>query len=160
MFKCDSCGRTYSEDELPTFTEDYGYDTGIGWLACPQTFVESCSCGGEFEEATMCEDCGNYFLSDEIYNARCEDCLSENMTLENALLVGAENKEKIEINGYLADEFTADQINEILKRELMEAQRVFPGSLNYKRYLQNDISYFADWLDKEQKKGSDSDGIL
>ena len=45
MYVCNRCGELCEEDDLPTYTEDFGYDTGVGWRSCPQTFVDNCSCG-------------------------------------------------------------------------------------------------------------------
>lgn len=151
MYICNRCGELCEDDELPTYTEDFGYDTGVGWYSCPQTFVDNCSCGGEFVEATKCRVCDEYFCDDDCYGV-CEHCLNENANFENALLVGEECVEEIEINGFLSHSFTKDQIEEILKRELEQARKLCKAKIDKeaKDYCLEDTSWFAEWIDKHQ----------
>lgn len=151
MYVCNRCGELCEEDDLPTYTEDFGYDTGVGWRSCPQTFVDNCSCGGEFVEADKCCVCDEYFY-DEDNNGACDFCLNENATYENALLIGDENKDTIELNGYLLHSFTKEQIEEILKRELEQARKLDKAKIDKeaKDYCHEDKSWFAEWLEEHQ----------
>lgn len=150
MYICDRCETTCSEDELPKFTEDYGYDTGVGWMSCPQEFVEDCSCGGSWEEATECKGCGEYFLN-EHYIDYCESCIDKEATFENAMIFGDEEDSKVtvEINGYLAHEYTAEQIETLMRRDLEQSKKHI--ALNHYEYVKNNLSEFADWLEKRDE---------
>lgn len=72
MLKCCECGKVFEDGEVARWREDRGefwgfksYETMTG---CP-------SCRGEYEEAEMCENCGEYFFEDELdENHLCEDC--------------------------------------------------------------------------------------
>lgn len=148
MLICNNCGDIISEDELGTICEKEIVDCGVGQLCVSRNeYYPGCSCGGEFEQATECEFCGEYFL-DSDNNHICKNCLDENSTYENALSFGAEKdcKEKIEINGYLAHEFTIEQIETILKKELAEANKL--THLKYKEFLLEDSGAFASWIIK------------
>lgn len=151
MYICNRCGNLCCDCDLPTYTEDYGFETGVGWRSCPQTFVDSCSCGGDFVEASRCKLCDEYF-DDEHYNGICDVCLDENATYENALLIGEENADTIEINSFLLNSFTKEQIEEILKRELEQARKIDKAKIDKdaKEYCLDDKGWFAEWLDKNQ----------
>lgn len=151
MYICDRCGDLCEEDDLPTYTEDFGYDTGVGWRSCLQTFVDNCSCGGEYVEATKCCICDEYFYDEDGYGA-CENCLSENATFENALLIGEEETDAVEINGFLSRSFTREQIEEILKRELEQARNLHNTIIDKdaKGYCLEDASWFAEWVKEHQ----------
>ena len=149
MYVCNRCGELCEEDDLPTYTDDFGYDTGVGWRSCPQTFTDNCSCGGDFVEADKCSVCDEYFY-DEDHNGACDFCLNEYATYENALLIGEEETDTIELNGYLVHSFTKEQIEEILKRELEQARQLDKAKIDKeaKEYCHTDKSWFAEWLEK------------
>lgn len=131
-YVCEYCGKVLDEEELPVYNEDYGFETGIGYKSIIQEIVDTCNCGGNFVEATECEMCGEYFNDcDDI--GICNNCLEENATFENAIKIGDDNPEKIYINGYLASEFTNEEIEEILRRELVESSE-FVDKRKYKEY--------------------------
>ena len=149
MYICNRCGNLCEDDELPTYEEDFGFETGVGWKAMKQTFVDTCSCGGDFVEARECALCGEYFDKEEGWRV-CKHCLEEGATYENALAVGEENKDSVKINGFLANVFTESQIEEILQRELDQARKLTPTDINEqaKQYCLDDSDYFGDWLEK------------
>lgn len=145
MYVCDRCGELREGDDLPAYTEDFGYDTGVGWCSCPQTMVGNCSCGGQFIKAGTCDVCKNYF--DDSYNSVCETCKEENATFENALKFGDEDKGSVEINGLLLQMFSTNEIEEILKRELNQSLDIKKSDYNNtaKKYLM-ESEYYEDWL--------------
>lgn len=146
MLICDNCGHLADENELEILHDKDYIDCGVGQLCIrDDTFYSECPCGGKWEQATECAVCGEWFLDSNYHNV-CKNCLTENMTFKNALNVGAEEdcKEKVKINGYLAYEFTTEQIEKILKRELAEAKKL--TQLKHDRFLALSLDSFASWL--------------
>ena len=101
-------------------------------------------------EMVVCDLCGEEVPDEECRWGVCDKCLAKAETMENAMNYGADHKVSVEINGYLAHEFSADEIEEILKRELALCR--LTGCAEYHGYLTDDSSDFADWL-KEREKG-------
>lgn len=138
MYICKECGDTYTENDAPKY-KDF---TRFG----EKHFIDDCFCGGELVEANECEICGEYTA-----NTFCEDCLTEYQKPIKAKAYGDTRKESVEINGYLAFEFTASQIEEILWRELQSA--IILGAENKaKEFCGDDIVHFEDWLKKGGKE--------
>lgn len=140
MWMCEQCGDVY--EELPTHDEDFGYDVGIGRVSAVQTMVDSCHCGGNFVEATECDECGEYFEKNGEQSI-CDKCLEKYKTFDNAIKIGAEYPIKKGINQFLAWCFSEEEINQILERELREAEKLG------KPFVARDIEeYFKDneWL--------------
>ena len=136
MYICKECGCTYTEDAVPTY-QDF---TQLG----EKGFIDDCSCGGEIVEAYEC------VLCDELSaNVMCDKCLNENITFETVLRYGNDTKQNIEINGYLAHEFTEEQINEILERELREAKKL-GFKTKHEEYANNDLGHFEMWLEENK----------
>lgn len=149
-YVCDSCGDVVDEDDLPTYEEDFGFDTGVGWKSMTQTFTDNCACGGNFVEGKKCSLCDEYYDPDKLEGGVCEYCLEQEATLENAIRFGDDNQEEIAINGYLARSFTNTQIEEILTKHLVEAQKITPAKINQeaKDYCLDDKSCFGEWLEE------------
>jgi hypothetical protein len=80
-------------------------------------------CGrGEYEPATQCAICGNYYYDEDKIDV-CEACLEDEETVENAIGIGAENTEPVDINGFFVALFGAAKINEILEKEARKAKQ-------------------------------------
>ena len=69
MYICRDCGEIFSKPE--TYTENHPY--GMGYAS--ETFGCCPCCGGDYEEAVKCADCGEYFSDDELIDGMCEHCL-------------------------------------------------------------------------------------
>ena len=106
---------------------------------------------GDHPIMKTCPICEREFDEDDMFYSVCDECLERNLHQTNAIAYGSKRTETIEINGYLAHEFSRDQIEEILIREI-ENMTGFFYRWNDKRYIRQDSSDFADWL-VEQKKG-------
>ena len=72
MYKCLECGEAFSDPKTVCDYVPYGSTT----VPLPSTYCPNC--GGDFEEAYPCQDCGEYFLKDELNGFFCLDCLKEN----------------------------------------------------------------------------------
>lgn len=101
-------------------------------------------------EMVTCPICEQEVPDEECLYGVCDSCLAKAETFETAMDYGEDRKVAVELNGYLAYEFSADDIEEILKRELALCR--LTGCAEYHGYLTDDSSDFADWI-KERKKG-------
>ena len=139
MFICLHCGHEFEE----IHAKNYDSATGTWEEYCP-------NCGSEdFEEAEKCEKCGEWHISDKVANGICEDCLTEASTPQNAYAWGEHEKQGVELNGFVAWAFTADEINSILLNELMKSKDLAD---KYARdYCMDDAWMFANYLKEEDK---------
>lgn len=101
-------------------------------------------------EMVVCDLCGEEVPDEECLWGVCDSCLAKAETFGNAMDYGEDRKVSVELNGYLAYEFSADEIEEILKRELSDSYII--GWTSVHNFLTDDSSDFAGWL-KERKKG-------
>lgn len=66
MYKCEECGNVF--DEPTTYSEDRTPEGG-----CELGFterIEGCPyCEGAFSKAYECEECGEYFLKEELFDS-------------------------------------------------------------------------------------------
>ena len=82
-------------------------------------------------EHIICDKCGDEIPDESLIfeddgDELCEDCFIERyyeknadkLTASNALTLGEEDTEEVELNGFLAWFYTADQIEDILMKEL------------------------------------------
>ncbi len=147
-YVCKDCGAVLSSDELVEHRSrlsDYQggcYESG-----------SYCPCGGDVGEGRECEVCGEVVLEDDIHDGVCLECLKARMTLENAITVGKDEKETVEINSFLSYFFTEKQIEDILLRKIkkMQADGVISKEALKERvegYCCDDISWFASALNE------------
>lgn len=146
MLKCNYCGSIIEDDERGTHKESRGECWGV---PCSETVFNDCSCGGGFDEAKRCIACQDWFTDDELLNGYCKECLEEEMTYENAIKFGNENEESVAINGFLAGCFSADEIQELLLKDLTQAKELIPSRINeyVKTYCKDNLDFFAEWLE-------------
>ena len=71
--KCTDCGYVFDYEDRTVVKENHGFDDGFY-----ETFSCCPNCGGDFEDAVECHECGEAFTEDEIYGDKwCEKCLRE-----------------------------------------------------------------------------------
>lgn len=137
---CIHCGHEFDEP-MNRYNRRWS-DSDDSAAYCP-------NCGSEdIEEAEECEACGALKAKDRLLNGWCEDCI--NIAASDYFKVrnyGQDRKEAVEINGLLAWAFSADEIQEILERELMNSYKI--KEYAYK-YASDDRFDFVDWLKKEE----------
>lgn len=69
---CLECGKTFEDSEIAHWQESRGEFWGV---PCTETVSGCPHCRGDYEKAVMCENCGEWFLEDELdENYLCEDC--------------------------------------------------------------------------------------
>ena len=70
--KCLECGNVFDDDEISYWSESRGEFWGE---PCSEEMSGCPYCGGDYEDAYECEECGEYFTLDELdENHLCEDC--------------------------------------------------------------------------------------
>ena len=140
---CLHCGHHFDGDEI--VAKHYDRATGT-WDSeeCP-------NCGSEyFEEAEKCDKCGEWHVADKVVNGMCEECLTKAATPQNAYEWGEQEKQGVELNGFIAWAFTADEIESILLNELMKDKDL---AAKYARdYCMDDSWMFAEYLKGEEDK--------
>ena len=139
MFKCIHCGHEFEDIDARN------YDSASG------TWEEYCpNCGSEdFKEAEKCEECGEWRIADKVVNGMCEDCLKKAATVPNAFAYGNRDKHGVELNGFIAWAFTADEIESVLLNELMKSKDL--AAKYAKDYCMDDSWMFAEYLKEEDK---------
>lgn len=78
---CVECGKEFDLDSVKKYVETHGFTNGPveEFTCCPY-------CGGDYEEADICERCGKAFFHEDyaLFADRwCASCLREMITLEN-----------------------------------------------------------------------------
>ena len=108
------------------------------------------NCGSEdFEEAGHCIKCDEDFPLEQMVVSICRGCVEKAQTFDNALRYGADRKESVEINGFLAWAFTTSDIEEILTNVLRIEAGHEVGKEDAHKYLSDDIYDFSEWLEAQ-----------
>ena len=76
--KCTSCNYVFDFEDRTVVKENHGFGDGFY-----ETFSCCPNCGGDFEYAVECHECGEAFTEDEIYGDKwCEKCLLETINYD------------------------------------------------------------------------------
>lgn len=138
MLVCNRCGTVVNYNDLGYVTEVHG----------ERHRNTHCKCGGDFIPAKKCKLCDSWFDNTALYGV-CECCISEEETVGNALEIGAENTEMVEVNGFIAEVLTTEQINSILTKWVEE--NFVDHSIPVVQYLEGDISCFTEFLEDKYR---------
>lgn len=143
-YQCHECDRRFEEPDI--ITETHGMTDGscekIG--VCPY-------CKGYFEEMYQCKICGEWFTDEELTSGVCDDCIYQHDTDVELLYKLGNNddaKGTIFINGFIASVLTAEQISEIVMKELRTIN--YMSCINGTEFIGSDKSWFAEQLIKEK----------
>ena len=140
MYICLNCGEVFEEPVTKSHREYFGECHGrVCWENVGDDYCPNCGDANNFEEAAECKVCGDYYAWDSSESTICHACLEEHATLDVCLEYGSEDKSEIELNDFLVDMFTVEQIEEILIRELRAANAISPL----------DLSKYINAIDKE-----------
>lgn len=139
MLKCSFCERSFAEEEITLYRGD---------KVCPY-------CGHEdFEEAVQCKVCGDYFFDDELTFGVCEIC-KEDLKFpykhdpKKCYELSKDEKEEVSLNSFLVSQFTAEQIEEVLMKELI-IQSAIPYP-DYSNFIDSDEMWFIEKVLEEVK---------
>lgn len=131
MNRCRSCGREICDDD------------------------KKCDYCGAKQGKKQCEVCGKW--SYEVNDGVCNDCLIKIATNETAIMIGADDRQDISLNGYLAWQFSTAEIEELLQKELSNAASLYPSRVKedakvfclgeYDKYTDEyeNAEWFAKW---------------
>ena len=87
--KCTDCGYVFDYDDRTVVKESHGFDDGFY-----ETFSCCPNCGGDFEDAADCCECGEAFTDDELYSGWCEKCLRETINYDTFFEYCEANKDE------------------------------------------------------------------
>ena len=89
--KCTSCNYVFDIDDAGGVTENHWLD---GEYMGSETFLVCPNCGGDFEDAADCCECGESFTEDELYSGWCEKCLRETINYDTFFEYCEANKDE------------------------------------------------------------------
>lgn len=77
-YHCIECGHIFEDGDERTYDDILDVIDGIPYkerrVCCPV-------CGGEFEDAAICQECGGAFATEHLFSGHyCRECLDEFMT--------------------------------------------------------------------------------
>ena len=87
--KCTSCNYVFDYEERTVVKESHGFNDGF----C-ETFSCCPNCGGDFEDAADCCECGETFTENELYDGWCEKCLRETINYDTFFEYCEANKDE------------------------------------------------------------------
>ena len=87
--KCTSCNYVFDFEDRTVVKESHGFDDGFY-----ETFSCCPNCGGDFEDAGDCCECGEAFTEDELYEGWCEKCLRETINYDTFFEYCEANKDE------------------------------------------------------------------
>lgn len=89
--KCTDCGYVFDIEDARAVRENHWLD---GEYTGYETFVECPNCGGDFEDAADCCECGETFTENELYSGWCEKCLRETINYDTFFEYCEANKDE------------------------------------------------------------------
>lgn len=140
MFKCMHCGHEFDEptnryNRSITRPDEDGF--------CP-------NCGSDFfEEAEQCELCGEWHEVGYLHCGICEKCAARD-DFREAYAYGAARKSCVELNGFLAYAYSAQEIEGMLWQDLISSRPSLVKEYA-NRFMTDDTGDFIDWYKEEHK---------
>ena len=89
--KCTDCGYVFDYEDAGGVRENHWLD---GEYMGYETFLVCPNCGGDFEDAADCCECGETFTENELYDGWCEKCLRETINYETFFEYCEANKDE------------------------------------------------------------------
>ncbi len=89
--KCTSCNYVFDFEDAGGVKENHWLD---GEYMGSETFLVCPNCGGDFEDAVDCCECGETFTENELYSSWCEKCLRETINYDTFFAYCEANKDE------------------------------------------------------------------
>ena len=166
--KCTDCGYVFDYEDRTVVKEKHGFDDGFY-----ETFSCCPNCGGDFEDAADCCECGETFTENELYSGWCENCLSETINYDTFFEYCEANKDEQYLDIFVMSELLGgmncpDNISsefhqlmiETYNRRVADA-KLLKGKFDFLadcvRFIMDDDGSigrenYADWLNKREEK--------
>ena len=171
--KCTDCGYVFDFEDRTVVKENHGFNDGF----C-ETFSCCPNCGGDFEDAVECHECGEAFTEDEIYGDKwCEKCLRETINYDTFFEYCEAHKNENYLDIFVMSEFldmdmpkhSSYDFHQLMIRiykERVDGIRIDINLLGKShdeflpaciRFIMDDDGYigrenYADWLNKREVK--------
>ena len=87
--KCTDCGYVFDYEDRRVVKESHGFNDGFY-----ETFSYCPNCGGDFEDAADCCECGETFTENELYDGWCGKCLYETINYDTFFEYCEANKDE------------------------------------------------------------------
>ena len=172
--KCTDCGYVFDFEDRTVVKENHGFDDGF----C-ETFSCCPNCGGDFEDAVECHECGEVFTEGEIYGDKwCEKCLRETINYDTFFEYCEANKDEHYLDIFVMSELLggmdcSDNVSydfhqlmidlykkrvDGIKKDMALFNRTFDGFIDACiRFIMDDDGSigrenYADWLNKREVK--------
>ena len=171
---CTDCGYVFDYEDCTVVKEHHGFDDGFY-----ETFSCCPNCGGDFEDAVECHECGEAFTEGEIYGDKwCEKCLREAITYDTFFEYCEANKDEQYLDIFVMSELLGGMdcpkwisydfhhlmidvfkarvgaINVAMTEEYRKCIDILPACIRF--IMDDDGSIgrdnFADWLNKREVK--------
>ena len=172
--KCTDCGYVFDYEDRTVVKESHGFGDGFY-----ETFSCCPNCGGDFEDAIECHECGEVFTENEIYGEKwCEKCLRESINYDTFFEYCEANKEEqyldifvmsellggvdcpknvsYEFHELMVDTYKArvDDIKSAMTASYKAVIDILPACIRF--IMDDDGSIgrenYADWLNKREEK--------
>ena len=170
--KCTSCNYVFDYEDRTVVNESHGFNDGFY-----ETFSCCPNCGGDFEDAGECCECGETFTDDELYEGWCEKCLRETINYDTFFEYCEANKDHQYLDMFVMSELlggmdcpdnTSCKFHRLMIRlyqEKVDFLKFFEGACGRKsnqeflsaciRFIMDDDGAigrenYADWLNKRE----------
>ena len=172
--KCTSCNYVFDYEDRTVVRESHGFNDGFY-----ETFSCCPNCGGDFEDAVECHECGEAFTEDEIYGDKwCEKCLRETINYDTFFEYCEANKDEQYLDIFVMSELLGGMdcpknvsydFHQLMidlykkrvdgiKKDMALFNRTFDGFIDACiRFIMDDDGEigrenYADWLNKREVK--------
>ena len=145
MYVCNDCGYVFENFDI--IEENRGEYWGV---SCTETIYACPNCKGSFSEAKQCKKCGYFEADNNLYEGICLKCIEECKNDFDVCYSISKNdlKQKIKINPLILSLFGDEEEIENVLVDYIKKQM----SVDCSEYINEDISWFAEQLEKEVKK--------
>lgn len=134
MFKCRDCKNIFREPR-----EIIGGYVGERLAECPY-------CGRtDFDEAKRCDECGEWFLLEELNGGYCNECLSMKVNFDNVLEYA---KKYNDVDNFIDSIITSTEKTEILLK--IAREKTMLSKKNLVEYAMEDAFSFGNFIKSKE----------